>query len=140
VAVRPRGPVRAAVLPLVTVSLYGFWWWWDVGWPLRVLGRPADPGRVLAAVTVGWFAVVPPFRSVHRTTAMIAAAGGGVAVAGADGLWPRWLVHLYLDRRAPRPWPHPPPIPVMHCKQLRGIKQRAERRPSLSDRKGGNHS
>jgi hypothetical protein len=29
---------------------------------------------------------------------------------------------------------------VMHRKQLRGIKQRPERRSALSDRKGGNHS
>lgn len=27
VTIRPRSPVRAAVLSLVTFSLYGFWWW-----------------------------------------------------------------------------------------------------------------
>ena len=72
--VRQRGPVRAAVLALVTVSLYGFWWWRDVNRQLQALGQPADPGRALAAVTVGWLLLVPPFLSVHRTTTMIAAA------------------------------------------------------------------
>lgn len=85
VTVRPRGPVRAAVLSLVTVSLYGFWWWWDVGRQLRALGEPADPGRALAAVTVGFLAVVPPFQSVHRTTAMIAAAQRRAGVTPTPG-------------------------------------------------------
>jgi hypothetical protein len=71
---RPRSPVRAAVLSLVTFSLYGFWWWWDVGRQLKALGQPAHPWRALAAVTVGWLAVVPPFRSVQRTATMIGAA------------------------------------------------------------------
>jgi hypothetical protein len=71
---RSRGPVRAAVLSLVTFSLYGFWWWWDVNRQLKALGQPAHPWRGLAAVTVGWLAVVPPFRSVHRTATMIGAA------------------------------------------------------------------
>ena len=71
---RPRSPVRAAVLSLVTFSLYGFWWWWDVSRQLKALGQPAHPWRALAAVTVGWLAVVPPFRSVQRTATMIGAA------------------------------------------------------------------
>jgi hypothetical protein len=70
-----RSPVRAAVLSLVTFSLYGFWWWWDLSRQLKVLGQPAHPWRALAAVTVGWVAVIPPFRSVQRTATMIAAAG-----------------------------------------------------------------
>jgi hypothetical protein len=71
---RPRSPIRAAVLSLVTFSLYGFWWWWDVNRQLKALGQPASPWRALAAVTAGWLAVVPPFRSVHRTATMISAA------------------------------------------------------------------
>jgi hypothetical protein len=74
VTIRPRSPVRVAVLSLVTFSLYGFWWWWDVNRQLKAAGQPASPWRALAAVTAGWLAVVPPFRSVQRTTTMIAAA------------------------------------------------------------------
>lgn len=73
VTVRRRSPSRAAALSLVTVSVYGFWWW-DANRPLRALGRPAGPGRALAAVTVGFAALIPPFLSVHRTATMIAEA------------------------------------------------------------------
>jgi hypothetical protein len=72
---RPRSPARVAVLSLVTFSLYGFWWWWDVNRQLKALGQPASPWRALTAVTAGWLAVVPPLRSVHRTATMIGAAG-----------------------------------------------------------------
>jgi hypothetical protein len=69
-----RSPVRAAVLSLVTFSLYGFWWWWDLNRQLKALGQPGHPWRALAAVTAGWIAVIPPFRSAQRTAAMIATA------------------------------------------------------------------
>jgi len=82
VTIRPRSPVRAAVLSLVTFSLYGFWWWWDVNRQLKAAGQPAHPWRALAAVTVGWLAVVPPFRSVYRTATMIGAAERRTGVAG----------------------------------------------------------
>ena len=79
--IRPRSPVRAAVLSLVTFSLYGFWWWWDVNRQLKAAGQPAHPWRALAAVTVGWLAVVPPFWSVYRTATMIGAAERRTGVA-----------------------------------------------------------
>jgi hypothetical protein len=72
--IRPRSPVRAAVLSLVTFSLYGFWWWWDVNRQLKAAGQPAHPWRAVAAVTAGWLTVVAPFRSVRRTATMIGAA------------------------------------------------------------------
>jgi hypothetical protein len=74
VTITTRSPVRAAVLSLVTFSLYGFWWWWDINRQVKSLGQPAHPWRALAAVTAGWIAVVPPFWSVQRTATMIAAA------------------------------------------------------------------
>jgi len=78
VTARPRGPVRDAVLSLVTMSLSGYRWW-DVSRQLRARGQRADRERVLAAVTVGVFGVVPPFLLVHRATTMIAAAPARVA-------------------------------------------------------------
>jgi hypothetical protein len=74
VTARPRGPM----LSLVTRSLSGYRWW-DVSRQLRALGQRADPERVLAAVRVGVFGVVPPFLLVRRATMMIAAAQARVA-------------------------------------------------------------
>ena len=58
-AVHTRSPVRAAVLSLVTASVYGFWWWWDLNRQLRSLGQPARPWKALALVTLGWLVVLP---------------------------------------------------------------------------------
>ncbi|KAE8762711.1 DUF4234 domain-containing protein [Georgenia thermotolerans] len=53
-----RSPVRAALWSLLTLSIYGFWWWWDVNRRLRSLGQPADPWRALSLVTLGWLPVL----------------------------------------------------------------------------------
>jgi hypothetical protein len=68
------GPARAAVLALLTVSAYGFWWWFDLHRRLRALGQPAHPWRALAAVTVGWVGLLPPFRAVDAAARMVAGA------------------------------------------------------------------
>jgi hypothetical protein len=44
---------------LVTVSVYGFWWWYDVNRQLRTVGQPARPWRSLGEVTLGLVAVAP---------------------------------------------------------------------------------
>jgi hypothetical protein len=79
--IKTRSPVRAAILSLVTFSLYGFWWWRDLNRQLKALGQPAHPWRALGAVTVGWIALVPPFRSVHHTTTMVAAVERRTGIA-----------------------------------------------------------
>jgi hypothetical protein len=86
--------LRVAVLSLVTLSVYGFWWWWDLNRQLKALGQPARPWTALARVTLGWLVVVPALLAsrmwvvvalsvipvvlslvaVRRTSLMIAAA------------------------------------------------------------------
>lgn len=111
-AVHPRSPVRAAVLSLVTASVYGFWWWWDLNRQLRALGQPARPWKALGLVTLGWLVVLPALLAswmwvvvalsvvpvglslvaVQQTTLMVAAAqrargaAGTVSVKVAVGL------------------------------------------------------
>jgi hypothetical protein len=58
-AVRQRSPVREACLSLLTVSVYGFWWWYDLNRQLRTLGQPARPGRALGEVLLGLAVVAP---------------------------------------------------------------------------------
>jgi hypothetical protein len=66
-----RSPWKAAVWSVLTLTVYGFWWWWEVNREVRARGRDVDPWRSLAEVTFGWLGVVFPFRSVLRTTAAI---------------------------------------------------------------------
>jgi Domain of unknown function (DUF4234) len=42
---RPRSPVRAAILSAVTLTLYGFWWWWELNRELRARGEATHPWR-----------------------------------------------------------------------------------------------
>ena len=93
-AVHQRSPARTALSALLTVSVYGFWWWYDLNRELRALGRPARPWRALGLVTLGWLLVAPAVMagwfwlavvlslvpvvmclvSVRETTGMVAAA------------------------------------------------------------------
>ena len=67
-----RSPWRAAALALVTITTYGFWWWWDLNRKVQRRGGTTRAWPSLAAVTVGWLAVLPPFRSVQQTMTAIA--------------------------------------------------------------------
>lgn len=67
-----RSPWKAAVWSVLTLTVYGFWWWWEVNREVRARRGGVDPWRSLAEVTVGWLGVVFPFRSVLRTTTAIA--------------------------------------------------------------------
>lgn len=77
-AVSERSPARAAVWSLVTASIYGFWWWWDVNRQLRDLGQPAGPIRAMALVTLGW---VPVTAALMIGWPWVAVAASGVPVA-----------------------------------------------------------
>lgn len=54
-----RSPARAAILSVVTLTVYGFWWWWELNRELRARGEATHPWRALAAVTVGWAPSTP---------------------------------------------------------------------------------
>jgi hypothetical protein len=83
VTLPPRSPVRAAILSAVTLTLYGFWWWWELNRELRARGEATHPWRALDAVTLGWAVIVAPFRSVYDTTAAVAAAQRRTGLAPA---------------------------------------------------------
>lgn len=70
---RIRNAALAAFLALVTLTLYGFWWWYDINRQLHDLGQRRDPWRSLADVTIGWILLLPPFFSIAGTTRRIAA-------------------------------------------------------------------
>jgi hypothetical protein len=67
-----RSPLWSAVLSALTFSVFGWWWWWKLNNELCSSAEDIRPWGALAAVTVGWALVVPPFYAVRRTTERIA--------------------------------------------------------------------
>lgn len=55
--IRQRSPARTALWSLLTVSIYGFWWWWELNRQLRALGESVRPWEALGRVTLGWLVV-----------------------------------------------------------------------------------
>jgi Domain of unknown function (DUF4234)/Short C-terminal domain len=76
-----RSPVWSIVLSFFTLGIYGMYWWYQVNRELRDLGRARgthelgdSPGTSLAAVTVGWLIIVPPFVSIYKGVQRLQAA------------------------------------------------------------------
>src|ERR1700748_1026160 len=67
-----RSPAWTAILSVVPLTAYGFWWWCALNRDLRARGEDTQPWQALTAVTLGWVTVVAPFRSVSDTTEAIA--------------------------------------------------------------------
>ena len=76
-----RSPWAAALLPIVTIGIYYFVWYYKINRELADLGRAkgADelgdsPGKSLLAVTLGALVIVPALISVYHTAQRIQAA------------------------------------------------------------------
>jgi hypothetical protein len=76
-----RSPVWSIVFSFFTLGIYGMYWWYQVNRELRDLGRARgthelgdSPGTSLAAVTVGWLVIVPPFVSIYKGVQRLQAA------------------------------------------------------------------
>lgn len=79
--VKVRSNVWPVVWTVLTLGIYGFYWWYQVNRELRDLGRIAQrpelgdsPGTSLLAVTLGALIIVPPFVSLYRGFQRIQAA------------------------------------------------------------------
>lgn len=69
-----RNPLAPALLPFVTLGIYGIVWYYKVNKELAALGKARNteelgtsPGTSLLAVLVGWIIIVPPFLSFYNT-------------------------------------------------------------------------
>ena len=79
--VKVRSPVWAVVWTVLTLGIYGAYWWYQVNREMRDLGR-ADananlgdsPGTSLLAVTLGALVIVPPFVSLYNGCKRVQAA------------------------------------------------------------------
>lgn len=68
-----RHPVAVPVLTLVTLGIYGIYWWYAVNREMADLGRARNadglgdsPGKSLAAVFPGFLLIVPPIMSLYN--------------------------------------------------------------------------
>ena len=77
-----------ALLPIITIGIYFFFWWYFIHRELRDLGRTKNtdelgtsPGTSLLAVTLGALIIVPALVSIYRGFKRVQAAQ---RLAGAD--------------------------------------------------------
>ena len=71
-----RNPLGVLGLTLITLGIYGFYWYYKVNEEIRdVTGdQTISPGRSLLAVVPGFLLIVPPFIAYYNTANHIAQA------------------------------------------------------------------
>jgi len=76
-----RSPVWTVVFTVISLGIYGAYWWYQVNREMRDVGRIHDthglgdsPGLSLTAVTLGLLVVVPPFVSLYNGCQRVQAA------------------------------------------------------------------
>jgi hypothetical protein len=90
-----RSPWAAALLPIVTLGIYGFVWYYKINREMADLGRAKNtdelgdsPGKSLVAITIGWVIVVPAVLSLINTGKRVQAAQ---RLSGIDPQMNGWL-------------------------------------------------
>lgn len=70
-----RNPLGVVGLTLITLGIYGFYWWWKINDELRLAQKDdsISPTRSLMAMLFGWIIIVPPFIAAWNTATHIAA-------------------------------------------------------------------
>jgi hypothetical protein len=87
-----RSVVWVIVLEIVTLAIYGFFWWYFVHRELRDYGRAkgtselgTSPGRSLLAVTLGLLIIVPALISIYNGFKRVQAAQRLTGIEPIDG-------------------------------------------------------
>jgi hypothetical protein len=69
-----RSPLAPLGLGLLTLGIYGIFWWYFINNEMNALGKTYDddymqnsPGMAALAISVGGLIIVPPFVSLWRT-------------------------------------------------------------------------
>ena len=92
-----------ALLPIITIAIYYFYWWYQVNREMRDYGRAKgtdelgdSPGTSLLAVTLGALIIVPALVSTYRGFKRVQAAQ---RLAGADPLngWIGLLLYILIS-------------------------------------------
>lgn len=98
-----RNPLAVIALSLVTLGIYGIYWYYQVNKELAEVGRShnseeagTSPGNSLLAVTLGAFVIVPAFVSVFGTWKRLNAGERLVGLPEGMSAGAGFLLHLFL--------------------------------------------
>src|SRR5215208_1534460 len=95
---KARSPIAVAIFCVITLGIYGIYWWYQINREMVDLGRARNadglgdnPTKSLLAVFPGFLLIVPPYISLYNTVKRIQRAQevttGQVTLNGMIVLW-----------------------------------------------------
>jgi hypothetical protein len=104
--VKVRNPWAVALLPIVTIGIYHFVWWYKVNKELKAYGEAKgydlgqNPTNSLLALIPGFLIIVPPLVSYYRGTKRVQGASKITGREPVNG----WIVLVLYLLLAPGMW------------------------------------
>lgn len=97
-----RNLFAVALLPIITIAIYYFYWWYQINRELRDYGRSkstdelgTSPGTSLLAVTLGLLVIVPALVSTYRGFKRVQAAQRLTGVEPLNG-WIGLILYVII--------------------------------------------
>lgn len=100
--VKVRNPWAVALLPIITLGIYHFVWWYKINKELKAYGEAKgydlgqNPTNSLLALVPGFLIIVPPLVSYYRGTKRVQ---GASKIAGREPVsgWISLILYLLLS-------------------------------------------
>lgn len=100
--VKVRNPWAVALLPIITLGIYHFVWWYKINKELKAYGEAKgydlgqNPTNSLLALVPGFLIIVPPLVSYYRGTKRVQ---GASKIAGREPVsgWITLILYLLLS-------------------------------------------
>ena len=100
--VKVRNPWAVALLPIITLGIYHFVWWYKINKELKAYGEAKgydlgqNPTNSLLALVPGFLIIIPPLVSYYRGTKRVQ---GASKIAGREPVsgWITLILYLLLS-------------------------------------------